>query len=95
MYKVCSTLLTSLEEVFKAVRRKICNTISSALMCALNGIIKKTAKYYTKEELEDLKKQGEELNAAMAVTFVFHLTPLENRKRIESSWHSQRLVKIL
>ena len=67
MYKVCSTLLTSLEECFKATRRKICNTVARTLMLALNAIVKKTAKYYTKEELEELKEKGEELNAVMAV----------------------------
>ena len=71
MYKVCSTLLGSLEEVFKATRRTICNTISSSLMLVLSAIVKKTAKYYTKEELENLKKKGEELNASIAVIFTY------------------------
>ena len=81
MYKVCSTLINSLEESFKAIRRKLCNTTAKALTWALYGVVTKTAKYFTKEELEDLKEKGEELNNVISVKFE---PCIVNRKCTES-----------
>ena len=67
MHKVCSTLLTSIEEILKAIRRRFSYTISAILMWILSRFVKHTARYYTKEELEWLKKDADDLNSAMTV----------------------------
>ena len=67
MHMVCSTLLTSIEEIFKAIRRKFSYTISSILMWVLSRLVKNTARFYTKEELEGLRRDAEDLNSAMTV----------------------------
>jgi len=69
MYKVCSTLINSLKECCKAIRRKTFNKLANVLMFLSNAIVKQSAKFFTREELEDLKKQGDEINSALAVFF--------------------------
>eukprot|EP00826_Nyctotherus_ovalis_P021958 TRINITY_DN1717_c0_g1_i3.p1 TRINITY_DN1717_c0_g1~~TRINITY_DN1717_c0_g1_i3.p1 ORF type:complete len:118 (-),score=16.82 TRINITY_DN1717_c0_g1_i3:162-515(-) len=69
MHKVCSTLLTSLEEIFKAIRRKCSYTVSAISVWVASRIIKHTAKFYTKDELEELRKDTDDLNAAMTKAY--------------------------
>ncbi len=67
MYKICSTLLASLEEVFKAVRRVVANKIAMFLSRALYIVTKKTAKFYTQAELDTLKKDCDNINNVLTV----------------------------
>eukprot|EP00826_Nyctotherus_ovalis_P062944 TRINITY_DN918_c0_g2_i2.p1 TRINITY_DN918_c0_g2~~TRINITY_DN918_c0_g2_i2.p1 ORF type:complete len:240 (-),score=54.98 TRINITY_DN918_c0_g2_i2:71-694(-) len=84
MHKVCSTLLTSTEEVYKAVRRRVSYRIASIFMWVASRLIKHTAKYFTKDELENLRKDTDELNAAMTKAYRkfagFSLTSPESAK---------------
>ena len=91
MHNVCSTLITSTEEIYKAIRRKVCYRIASIFMWVASRVIKNTAKYFTKDELENLRKDNDELNAAMTVMFACKLY----RKRIGNLLGSLFLVLIL
>eukprot|EP00831_Metopus_contortus_P058754 TRINITY_DN5087_c0_g1_i1.p3 TRINITY_DN5087_c0_g1~~TRINITY_DN5087_c0_g1_i1.p3 ORF type:complete len:170 (-),score=18.47 TRINITY_DN5087_c0_g1_i1:111-620(-) len=80
MYTVCSTLLHSLENMFKAIRRNLCFFASRTLLLASNYLGKRVSKYFTKEEMEDLKERAENLSSTMAAAYRKY-SPLSKEER--------------
>ena len=67
VYYFCFTILNSLYELYKAAHRNFWNNLSILLLSSTSKVIKSKANYYTKDELDYLRRESDSLNAALTV----------------------------